>query len=553
MFDHYTPDTFQPKLLGIAHLVAEACQISELIDKREAWKTHLRSIQEEIGDRLERGFERNLCSDQQLSDLHFLQKGTYQDVLGISRNLLLGGLPEQLESNIFDAFHNLDFSLGKQSIDKHLTLLGTHAFSSGYSKFDCEDISTHLYDNPNQVRDWILDSRPISRKYLCVIAINIDKLLRNNIYAAVKAVFENAGVKEESAKLLGLKNNPGRIYFSQERDALRASLAISEFQSEIRARLNVVALYFQRPAPQIETLGWVKISGRFHETSAAHGNSLNNLHPRRNAKLLSVNAVEALHNRHEPAVEAALDLHNLALNAMDDRLRLVTMWSALEALTSVVEGNSVMERIENTVVPIVTWRKIGKLVSYAGLNIQIWLSKNPDLDRHLLPFGLGHNNRISAEQLLIVFAKPNKHSDIKSLLKIAGEHPLLVHRIFGEWKTFTDPKELSKNLEYSQKTLSRHLLRIYRCRNLLVHHGIETPNVSQLANHLQQYFSWTLSRVIDGMRRGDEWTSRDSFYFWRLRADYVLGRLKDRKGFKKLVAEDFLPGELNRPQTPVWE
>jgi hypothetical protein len=261
-------------------------------------------------------------------------------------------------------------------------------------------------------------------------------------------------------------------------------------------------------------------------------------------------AAAALTGRKEPAIRAALDLHNLALSMTDHRLRLVNLWSALECLASVLDGDSIISRVERLVVPILTWRKIEKVVRYLAISIHFWLRENPALDRKSLPFGLGHNDSVAPEQILTLLTEPEKSPGIMALLNLVSGHPLLCYRIHRAWDLFHDPRSLQANLNRSERSLGWHLWRIYRARNLLVHQGIEPPCLPQLANHLQQYFSWTLSRLLHGITLGTEWTARDSWHYWKSKSDHVTDSLSTQAGV--LRVGDMFPEVLLSPEFPVW-
>ena len=137
--------------------------------------------------------------------------------------------------------------------------------------------------------------------------------------------------------------------------------------------------------------------------------SFRNLHPRRNAVALAGKAAEALaETKEEPAIRAALDLHNLALSTTDPRLRLVNLWSALECLASFIKGDLIISRVERLVCPILTWRKTDKIVRYLSISIHYWLRSNPQIDRKTLPFPLGHNESVAAERILTLLTEPVK-------------------------------------------------------------------------------------------------------------------------------------------------
>ncbi|MDQ8209827.1 hypothetical protein QEH52_20070, partial [Coraliomargarita sp. SDUM461003] len=135
-----------------------------------------------------------------------------------------------------------------------------------------------------------------------------------------------------------------------------------------------------------------------------------------------------------------------------------------------------------------------KVVRYLSISIHYWLKNNPTIDRSSLPFKLGYKDAVHPEQILKLMCEPKGSAGIVKLLEVVAKHPLLLYRVNEAWKIFHNPVTLQRDLERSSKRLTWHLWRIYRARNLLVHQGVEHDCLPQLSNHLQQYFSWTLSR-----------------------------------------------------------
>lgn len=331
---------------------------------------------------------------------------------------------------------------------------------------------------------------------------------------------------------------------------LRAFDAIETLKTDVRSRLNLLALYQQNAAPVILQDAWV-VEANGAQLIQERSPSFRNLHPRRNAVQLADKAASALASqRSEPAIRAALDLHNLALSMTDHRLRLVNLWSALECLASLVDGDSIISRVERLVCPILSWRKPDKIARYIAISIHLWLRSNPEIDRTALPFRLGHKESVAAERILTLLTEPIHSPGIVSLMNAVSGHPLLLHRVNKAWELFHEPKHLHQNLTSSGKRLGWHLWRIYRARNLLVHQGVEPDCLPQVANHLQQYLSWTLSRLLHGLSFGEEWTGRDSWHFWKSKSEHLVSSLATAPS--QLVLEDVFPEELHESRQPVY-
>lgn len=552
LFDEFTPDTFHPKLYSLSSLAAEAQLIGQLHENHDAWLKHLKHVQLELSEKLAGGIEASACSHRHLGMLEKISKSdSVREVVNIGRVLALEGLQPSLEEKIRVKFREFDVTNAakkKEQADKLLTALATFSFHKGCSVDDTSNIEMILAQGGDGVRKWITDSLPAGTKeFDCIVAVNAPT---REVEAAVRKVTDNPGVSRVGQNFPGLPRNDHTVFLRRRIFAIRPHDAIEVFKSEIRAALNLLALYKQALAPKIEDLGWV-VNSEGATVVPGRTPSFCNLHPRKDAVGLANKAAAALGLRtEESAIRAALDLHNLALSMSDQRLRLVNLWSALECLSSLVEGDSIISRVERLVCPIIVWRKPDKVVRYLAMSIHFWLKANPEIERASLPFKLGYNESVSAEHVLALLTEPEKSPGITSLLTAVGSHPLLVYRINTAWKLFHDPKQLHGNLAKSTKRLSWHLWRIYRARNLLVHQGIESDCLPQLANHLQQYLSWTLSRLLHGLTFGPNWTARDSWNFWKSKSDHLLDTLSNEP--QLLTLEDIFPEKPRNPQSRVY-
>jgi len=551
LFDKFTPDTFHPKLFSLPSLVSEARTIAELHKDHEAWGKHLALVQLELRDRLDRGFERTLCSPRHAGMLAGLSKNDRPaEVADVGRVLELEGFQDQLENAVRNRFANLDFTKvadRKSEGDTLLTTLATYAFRKGCNSEDCGGIAEVISLSSDDVRSWIFSAVPEGEsEWDCIIAVEADP----DLVAPIRSVTENAGIKRASPKISGLPDGENLIFFQRRENGLRPSDAVEKLKHRVRSGLNLLALYRQERAPRLLPGGW-RLDRSGATRIETRSPSLQNLHSRADAKGLADRAADALARRNgEAALRAALDLHNLALSMNDHRLRLVNLWSALECLASIVEGDSIISRVDRLVVPLLTWRKIDKVVRYLAISIHFWLKENPEIDRARLPFGLGHNESVAPDRILTLLAEPKDSAGIRSLLALVSGHPLLRYRINEGWKLFHDPKTLRSNLNRSGESLRWHLWRIYRARNLLVHQGDEPPCIPQLANHLQQYFSSTLSRILHGMTFGEQWNSRDSWCYWRSQSEHVIRSLANAP--KDLLVDDMFPEEVATPGVSVW-
>ena len=76
----------------------------------------------------------------------------------------------------------------------------------------------------------------------------------------------------------------------------------------------------------------------------------------------------------------------------------------------------------------------------------------------------------------------------------------------------------------------------------------------QLADHLQHYVAWLLSRIIQAFGKGTDWTMRDAWHLWKSKADFFRDSLPDKKGGSShhvLTVGDVFNGDLYEPAYPI--
>ncbi len=552
LFDEFTPDTFHPKLYGLSSLAAEATMIGQLHEDHDAWFKHLKQVQAELSEALRGGVEVAGCSKRHITMLDEMAKSqSARQVFRLGRVLHLEEFHRTLEERIRLRFTEFDITRAKREkerADELLTSLATFAFRKGCSRDDTGNVDEVLPAGTDAVQKWILNCLPNNQQeFDCIVAVAARE---PDAQSAIRSVTDALGFTRVGVRFPGLPNDPNFLFLRRRASAFRASEAIEALRSELRAPLNLLALYKQSSAASIHETGWMVENNRANPVPRPTP-SFRNLHPRKSALELANNAAKSLGNRSdEAAIQAALDLHNLALSMADHRLRLVNLWSALECLASLTEGESIIARVERLVCPILAWRKPEKLVRYLTISFHFWLKGNPEIDRSALPFGLGDHGVVAADRILTLLTEEKNSPGIRSLLKAVCGHPLLLYRINKAWELFHDSKALCTNLNESKRRLGWHLWRIYRARNLLVHQGIEPDCLPQLANHLQQYLSWTLSRLLHGLSFGPGWTAVDSLCLWQAKSEHLINSLKSHP--ELLTLGDIFPEQIHDPLRLVY-
>ena len=157
---------------------------------------------------------------------------------------------------------------------------------------------------------------------------------------------------------------------------------------------------------------------------------------------------------------------------------------------------------------------------------------------------------MACEDLLHVLAKPDGHSHPPALAAFASRHPLLRYRLFRAWQSLSVSTELRHELAASEKRVRWQLFRIYRARNLTVHHGDDVAHVTSLLDTLQYYLSVVLMRILRELMDHPNWQLDDAISSLLRESRYVRDSLQVNP--QRLTTRDFLVDAAYREDEPLW-
>lgn len=566
LFGTHTIDSFQPRLCNLPTLLAEIQTICEHTSKSSVWAQSLAPLQKELKSQIDSMHSRNWLESfdhwhlEQLADAK-----TYKEALRLARLLLIENrFKERYEQRVFNEALAAAQRLPKykQGADTVLQQLATIALAPAETREQVKLAYHSVHEDADHALGRLatialqnrglesgqtmrlitaeaLDTQPVEwmeallnamrsppREFICGIEVHVIPHLGAN---RLRTVFEAAGFSVSGTDQWSqLDIPPGNLFVKGSYQSSSPSGALDQHLRKCKPVVDMLSFYLaDNAASSLTQKGWVGVSDTtliLTNGSLQPSNVLVKAHAE--ADSLVIHALNAHHGaRFDESVSSALDLHCTAMQALDTRTRFLNLWSALECLGSLIDGDNVFERVKELVVPIVTWRKLDKISRYCAINLRFWnqRSKNIRFPNENLPNSKMTN--IPSEDVFVALCRPIHHPGIETLLDMAGNHCLLRHRIFLAWKEFHDPKSLHKDLEQSLTSLEWHLARIYRARNLLVHYGVETPLLFMLCENLHYCVSTVLSRIIHGLSKHPEWRPKDAVQHWRLMSGYTLAML----------------------------
>jgi hypothetical protein len=547
-FDGQTPDSYRPRICHLPVLVIELEEVGDAVVKEDGLRKHLLQVKQECRARVEEETSFfKLCSAADLAVLNEIAAEATDDatVATKARQLRQSGFASRYESAALgrgqtELYQHLNRPRpGKRCAERWLGLWATIALHRGYMwstvflRRQEAMFERGLGENIAQIAHG-LQQPP--EEYVCVVAVTARPerhdqkpkdgdapLATRRLKSAVSA----AKIKlAHHSWLPDYQSNPNELLLVGNETGVGPVDALYKFARGLRPLFNLLGFYRgASPASPIRS-GWAGLNRK--ELKAYEISALNprQLYPRKNAVDLAVRGLRvARAGRLNGVLANALELHNMAISSPDLRVQFVTMWSALECLASTATGDSVISRVMNLLVPIVSWRRLEKEIRYLALNLRQWRETTGNEKTPWKPLPNATPDEVPGEDVLLTVTRPPDHSDMVELLGTVAGHPLLLWRTTTTWETFHDPAVLAKDLERARERLTWHIGRIYRVRNRLVHAGDDSPLLAALLDNLQFYLSTTISRLLHGVASNPKFNAAKAAAHWCALSDKVQSQL----------------------------
>lgn len=569
-FDRFTPDSYRARVCHLPILVTEVAEVSRLGLKDDALHKHLIHLKQECRARVDEDakfFKLSLPTELTLLQQISAESTPPEQTAKKTEALLRLDFRQRYERAAVDsgqveiarALNN--HPCHKANADRWLGLWATIAMHRSYLRsgsFGLRDDNTLANRLETNLELIARDLTQSPRQYVCLVAIHAKPEPRDPA-----AAIPSASVKrlKEAANKAGIKLAPhgwlpsetlinDELLLTASEEGLGPHDALDKFVRKLRPLINLVGFYRgASPAHPIKR-GWAGVERkRLTEYDVSPLTSWE-LQPRKNAVRLAANSFEITRSGRSCAVLAnALELHHMAMSSPDLRVRFITLWSALECLASIATGASVIARVMNLVVPIITWRRMEKAVRYLALNLKHW---NEDTRKTpIAPKALPNSSmdEVPGEDVLLAVSRPKNHPEIVELLGAVAAQPLLLWRVNCAWNVFHNPKVLANDLCCSRERLTWHLGRIYRVRNRLLRAGEDPSLIYPLLENLQYYLSATISRLLHGMSLYRDASVERVADNWRMLAERVEQKLLNAPS--ELTVSDILASpRILRDQRP---
>jgi len=339
-------------------------------------------------------------------------------------------------------------------------------------------------------------------------------------------------------------------------EAISASGAAALVAAEVRRALDLASFYHRKVVASLPSTVIV-VRGAQVQNVDLHAYSTISLREPADARDKFRSTIKRFGDDAYTRVAIAIEQYALSVASADPRIKLLNLWSGLESFVGGGSGSSIIQRVVDTVVPVLASRTVDQLVRYVSISVhrdrQLSMARgNPSAFSTTGSFPkTAQSERVWPEEITLALCSKDSAPPILELFSAIGHHPLLRNRVRTLWETFSDPKKLAGKIERSRNTLDWQLRRIYRARNMMVHRGESAVALGTLVEHLELYFDLTISRVIHDLNRNVTWTVDDCFTHRRMSYDWLVTALKSgRSG--DLRMDDLISDAKILSDRPLW-
>lgn len=191
-----------------------------------------------------------------------------------------------------------------------------------------------------------------------------------------------------------------------------------------------------------------------------------------------------------------VSLHGAAVRSQEPHSKLLSVWTALEALVpSCVEGAKV-KRVEEALMPFLLSGYPSAVFDDLLDDFQRW--RRDVANQFLPPRAAGRSTRrVALCELLVCRDHEARRND---LMAAVSSYPLLRARFQMVVDRFGSPKSLKRTLDRHEKRVSWQLRRIYRCRNLFIHNGVKSRYVDVLIENAHSYLDVYINSILEMSR-----------------------------------------------------
>lgn len=203
----------------------------------------------------------------------------------------------------------------------------------------------------------------------------------------------------------------------------------------------------------------------------------------------------------------ALNLHSAALRSETVEAQLFALWSAFESLLPLAGMNSLISKVLEVAVPVLSRHYPRKLLSDLHTSLSRHLSANYT---NVLAHIEGNWSEVQkCAALVSISTNANLREEIA---RLCDKIPLLKHRLYDISQKLTSADAISQTIKQHSQRIGWHVNRMYRSRNLLVHSGRLLPYHETLVENLHTYLDSTINLLEESFTSPKPPTSVDAAF-----------------------------------------
>lgn len=192
------------------------------------------------------------------------------------------------------------------------------------------------------------------------------------------------------------------------------------------------------------------------------------------------------------SIQRIISLHNMALIQNEVNDGFVNFWSIMEVVSKDARGKSKIEKVINSVLPILQNDFWYKYFGSIDSDLKHAISGK---DYHDLLDAINKQGNITFKIACLCLL--NDYESLREdLFEKLKSHPNIRQRIYKIYLLREDKSKLYDMSEKYAERLKWHIYRLYRVRNGIVHAGEEHKYVKNLGEHLHIYCDSIISEII---------------------------------------------------------
>ena len=509
LFGEHTPDSFRPRLHDARSLLGELSHVADLTQGDPRWKQHLLAVQQELQlatsecQVFEHGYPHIHSAINNLGD-----EGDSRRLARLCKVALdqTEDYRARLSERAVDTLRQLPRR--KEAMLRCLSAIATRARAEGVDWDQCRtpirDSSLTL--SPPDALDEILTACETKVvKWLVILGVcgprdDIQSLVTRTDFALLPAKMKPLG--RTGTEFLAQAKQATFVF--RQVEANSAGNALHTSIPQLRRVTDIHNLFGPERLLRLHENALVQ-EGRNQHIVPIRGSSNVRLGPRRGVRMILSSLF-----RHVPESQlpnqlcAALELHSVSQIASDLRVAFTNLWAALETIANSGGGKSLIEKVQFATLPTLLARRTNKLIKYLGICLHRvgFCGKIPDTSGC---FVRSDSSQIRRDELLLTLCGAAGPLAECAVASATSNHLLLRHRIYNLWKTLKKPANLRKDLKAAKRRIAWHVLRLYRVRNLIVHHGCDQKDLPYLHDNLLAYFTILSTQILRRLEHHRHW------------------------------------------------